>query len=284
MSVAGQTERTGRECVRPGGEAAGQATGGRGARVSSRYRQDVCGVDEAGRGPWAGPVVVAAVILPRELRITGLADSKLLAPAVREMLFDQIVAEAMVATVIVAATRVDAMNIRQATLWGMARAVAALPVRPTITLIDGLDVPPGLTMAGRALVRGDQRSSAISAASIVAKVTRDRLMVRLAQAFPAYGFERHKGYGTPEHRDALAANGPCQHHRRSFAPVREALACLAGDGPTGQPLVDASVPPVPCLAVEAVAAGEGLIAVVTNDQATGRPARRAASRGVRAAG
>ena len=194
------------------------------ARVRSRFEQAVAGVDEAGRGPWAGPVVVAAVLLPRGLRIEGLADSKELTPQVREMLFNVIVREAEVSTVVVAAQRIDTLNIRGATLWGMARAVATLPCAPTVALIDGIDVPPNLSICGRALVQGDRRSSAISAASIVAKVTRDRLMTRLAEAFPGYGFERHKGYGTPEHRAALSALGPCIHHRRSFAPVREALA------------------------------------------------------------
>ena len=173
--------------------------------------------------------MVAAVILPRRFRIDGLADSKLLTHEVREALFAIICREAMVSTVVVGAARVDAMNIRGATLWGMARAVATLPEPPTIALVDGIDVPPGLRVKGRALVKGDQRSTAISAASIVAKVTRDRLMIRLASAFPGYGFERHKGYGTPEHRDALATLGPCVHHRRSFAPVRLALASLLGE-------------------------------------------------------
>lgn len=207
--------------------AAGAVRAVRTARARSRFEQTIAGVDEAGRGPWAGPVVVAAVVLPRTLKIEGLADSKELTAPVRETLFEVIVREAAVSTVVVGATRVDVMNIRAATLWGMARAVATLPHAASIALIDGLDVPPALSVRGRALVRGDQRSSAISAASIVAKVTRDRLMVRLAEAFPAYGFERHKGYGTPEHRDALAAHGPCVHHRRSFAPVREALARAA---------------------------------------------------------
>ncbi|WP_108659828.1 ribonuclease HII [Acuticoccus kandeliae] len=202
-----------------------------------RYSQTVCGVDEAGRGPWAGPVVVAAVILPRDRRIDGIADSKVLTAEVRAELFDYIVREATVSTAIVGASRIDTMNIRAATLWGMVRAVETLPDLPTVALIDGKDIPPGLTVRGRALIKGDGRSTAIAAASIVAKVTRDRLMTRLARAFPGYGFERHKGYGTPEHREALDALGPCCHHRRSFAPIREAyervapppLAAMAGD-------------------------------------------------------
>ncbi|MCF3935547.1 ribonuclease HII [Acuticoccus sp. M5D2P5] len=186
-------------------------------------------MDEAGRGPWAGPVVVAAVILPRERLIDGIADSKVLSPQVRNEIYEMIVREAMVSTVVVSAPRIDRMNIRAATLWGMVRAVETLPDAPTVALIDGRDLPNGLTIKGRALVKGDGRSTAIGAASIVAKVTRDRMMTRLARAFPGYGFERHKGYGTAEHREALDRLGPCLHHRRSFAPIREAYARLAGE-------------------------------------------------------
>ncbi|MBJ3776678.1 ribonuclease HII [Acuticoccus sp. 2012] len=196
-------------------------------RHPSPFRQAVCGVDEAGRGPLAGPVVVAAVILPRDHRIDGIADSKVLSPAVRERLFEIIVREAMVSTVVVGAARIDAMNIRMATLWGMRRAIAALPQAPTVALIDGRDLPPGVVTKCRALVDGDARSTAIGAASIVAKVTRDRLMTRLALSCPGYGFERHKGYATAEHRAALAALGASIHHRRSFAPVRAALEAHA---------------------------------------------------------
>ncbi|RAI00557.1 ribonuclease HII [Acuticoccus sediminis] len=199
-------------------------------RSLSRYEKIVCGVDEAGRGPWAGPVVVAAVILPRDMKIEGVADSKILSHKVRTELFDYIAAEAMVSTVVVSARRVDEMNIRAATLWGMRKAVATLPVRPSVALIDGRDMPDGLCVPGRPLVGGDGRSSAIAAASIVAKVTRDRLMIHLAKTFPRYGFERHKGYGTPEHREALATFGPSIHHRRSFAPVRACFAPEAMDG------------------------------------------------------
>ncbi len=127
------------------------------------------------------------------------------------------------------------MNIRGATLWGMRRAVATLPLRPTVALIDGRDIPADLCVPGRAMIGGDGRSTAIGAASIVAKVTRDRLMTQLARAFPDYGFERHKGYGTPEHRETLATFGPCVHHRRSFAPVR---ACLGVDDAPGAAAAD----------------------------------------------
>ena len=191
---------------------------------ASRFRQIVCGVDEAGRGPLAGPVVVAAVVLPRDQRIDGLADSKTLSAAMRDALFERIVSEAIVASVSVGPRRIDAMNIRAATLWGMAQAVNALSLAPTVALVDGRDRPPGLLVPARAVVGGDRKSSAIAAASIVAKVTRDRLMARLAAVAPEYGFERNKGYPTREHRAALAALGPSSHHRLSFAPVRDAAA------------------------------------------------------------
>lgn len=214
-------------------------------RRRSRYSQIVCGVDEAGRGPLAGPVVVAAVVLPRSGRIEGLADSKILAEAERERLFEEIVHNASVSTVVVGPGRIDALNIRGATLWGMTRAVEALPESPTIALVDGRDSPPGLRMPVRPMVGGDRRSTAVSAASIVAKVTRDRLMTRLAAAFPGYGFERHKGYPTPEHRAALMALGPCAQHRRTFAPVREALERSMQAEPPPLVIADAPAAAVP---------------------------------------
>lgn len=189
------------------------------------YRSpDICGVDEAGRGPLAGPVAVAAVILDPERPISGLADSKTLSAAARDDLYDEIMAKADVSLVLVSSARIDALNIRAATLWGMARAVDALPVRPRQALIDGRDVPPGLSVPAEALVKGDQLSPAISAASIIAKVTRDRVMARLCSRYPQYGFSQHMGYPTAQHKDALLRYGPCPHHRRSFRPVREALA------------------------------------------------------------
>lgn len=189
----------------------------------SRYRQVICGVDEAGRGPWAGPVVVAAVILDRDNPIEGLDDSKKLSPARREVLFAEIMASACIATAIVGYRRIETMNIRGASLYGMARAIDGLALRPTLALIDGNALPPGCSVKTRALVGGDGRSASIAAASIVAKVTRDRLMVRLARACPGYGFEAHKGYGTPQHRAALDLLGPSIHHRRTFAPIRALL-------------------------------------------------------------
>ena len=184
----------------------------------------VCGVDEAGRGPWAGPVVVAAVVFHGKRPPEGLGDSKVLTAEARERLFSAILDVADVSVVLASPGRIDAMNIRGATLWAMARAVAGLADRPAGALVDGRDVPPGLVCEGRALVRGDARSPSIAAASIVAKVTRDRLMTALAGSVPGYGFERHKGYGTPEHAAALADLGVSIHHRRSFEPVRARLA------------------------------------------------------------
>ncbi|WMS41289.1 ribonuclease HII [Acuticoccus sp. MNP-M23] len=190
----------------------------------SRYRQIVCGVDEAGRGPWAGPVVVAAVILDRASPIHGLDDSKKLSAHRREVLFGEIMASSWVAVATVGCDRIEAMNIRGATLHGMTLAIGGLALRPTLALIDGNALPPGCPVKARALVGGDGRSASIAAASIVAKVTRDRLMVRLARACPGYGFEAHKGYGTARHREALDRLGPSIHHRRGFAPIRAALA------------------------------------------------------------
>ena len=180
----------------------------------------VCGVDEVGRGPWAGPVVVAAVVFQDGAAIPAVTDSKLLSEARREALFEEILEAAFVSVAVAPPRLIDSLNIRRATLEAMARAVAGVADAARGVLVDGRDVPPGLRLPAVALVGGDRLSPAIAAASIVAKVTRDRMMVRLAERVAGYGFERHKGYGTPEHAAALAALGPCEHHRRSFAPVR----------------------------------------------------------------
>ncbi len=180
----------------------------------------MAGVDEAGRGTLAGPVVAAAVVLPPGARLRGLADSKTLTPAARERLYRRITDRALAVGVGRAeAATVDAANILQATLMAMAQAVAALPQPPEIVLVDGGIAPP-LSVPCHAIPHGDALVSAISAASIVAKVTRDRLMEELAARFPAYGFERHKGYGTAEHQAALRRFGPCAIHRVTFGPVR----------------------------------------------------------------
>src|SRR5438093_1348089 len=182
----------------------------------------VAGCDEAGRGPLAGPVVAAAVILDPARIPRGLDDSKKLTPEAREKLYLKICASAQVAVAFAPPTRIDCHNIRQASLWAMARAVAALPVRPRLVFVDGCD-RIAVSCECEAVIGGDGLIASIAAASIVAKVTRDRLMARLGLAHPGYGFERHMGYSVPEHFEALSKLGPTIHHRRSFAPVAELL-------------------------------------------------------------
>jgi ribonuclease HII len=181
----------------------------------------IAGVDEAGRGPLAGPVTVAAVILDPTRPIQGLNDSKKLTEAKREALYPQIIENALAhCVVMVMPEEIDRINIYQATMAGMSRAVAGLMPAAEQALIDGNALPRDLPCPGRAIIGGDGLEPAISAASILAKVTRDRWMVALDQEHPGYGFAIHKGYGTPAHLDALKRLGPCPHHRRSFAPVK----------------------------------------------------------------
>lgn len=185
----------------------------------------IAGCDEAGRGPLAGPVVAAAVILDPARIPRGLNDSKKLDAAAREALYEKICATAQVAVAFGGVARIDRDNILRASLWALARAVRALPVRPRLVFVDGnykIDVACDCV----AVVSGDALVASVAAASIVAKVTRDRLMVRLGLEHPGYGFERHMGYSVPEHFAALARLGPTVHHRRSFAPVAEKLALL----------------------------------------------------------
>jgi ribonuclease HII len=182
----------------------------------------VAGVDEAGRGPLAGPVVAAAVILDQRQPIQGLADSKVLSPARRDGLYDEIRARALCCCIAEASVdEIDRLNILHATMLAMSRAVEGLRLKPNRVLVDGNRLPP-LEVPAEAIVKGDARVKAISAASILAKVHRDRLCLDLHDAHPQYGFAGHKGYPTPEHLDALRRHGPCAHHRRSFAPVRQA--------------------------------------------------------------
>ncbi|MEX3007897.1 ribonuclease HII [Hoeflea sp. TYP-13] len=180
----------------------------------------VAGADEAGRGPLAGPVVAAAVILDPENIPPGLDDSKKLTAKKRQSLFDLILATAEVAVASSGPTHIDRTDIRKASLDAMRRALAALPRLPEYALIDGRDVPPGLRCRARAVIKGDARSLSIAAASIVAKVMRDRMMERSAADFPDFGFDKHAGYGTAAHRKAIADNGPCSLHRMSFRPMR----------------------------------------------------------------
>ena len=191
----------------------------------------MAGVDEAGRGPLAGPVVAAAVILDDLKPIKGLADSKVLSPAKRERLFDEIRAKALACCIAEASVEeIDRLNILQATLLAMSRAVAGLRLLPHRVLVDGKQLPP-LTMTAAAIVKGDSKVPAISAASILAKVHRDRLCVDLHQAYPAYGFAGHKGYPTAAHLAALQAHGACAAHRRSYAPVRAVIMAAAAERP-----------------------------------------------------
>lgn len=187
------------------------------ADVDSRI---VAGTDEAGRGPLAGPVVAAAVVLDRHAIPPGLDDSKKLTAAKREELFVQILFHADVAIATSGPGHIDRLDIRQASLDAMRRALAALPRRPNFALIDGRDVPASLCCPARAVIKGDSRSLSIAAASIVAKVARDRMMTHAASCFDAYGFDRHAGYGTAAHRQAIADHGPCRLHRMSFRPLR----------------------------------------------------------------
>jgi ribonuclease HII len=187
-------------------------------------RDVLAGVDEAGRGCWAGPVVAAAVILPPRARCVGLDDlddSKRLLPATREVLFAAIRGCAIGwAACAVSAAEIDRLNILAATLEAMRRAVGRLRPAPAVILVDGLQVP---RVAGEArpVVKGDGTSAAIAAASVVAKVLRDRIMVVQGRRYPDYGFAAHKGYGAPQHREALARLGPCPLHRRSYQPVAD---------------------------------------------------------------
>jgi len=183
----------------------------------------VAGVDEAGRGPLAGPVLAAAVMLDPRKPIAGLRDSKKLAPKRREQLFEQINERALCCSVAWASVEeIERLNILQATLLAMQRAVAGLRLRPTRVLVDGNRLP-ALDLPAQALVQGDDRVAAIAAASIVAKVRRDRLCADWHALYPDYGFDRHKGYGTALHLEALRRCGPTPLHRRGFAPVAAVL-------------------------------------------------------------
>jgi ribonuclease HII len=186
----------------------------------------VAGVDEAGRGPLAGPVVTAAVVFTRGYP-PGLDDSKRLTANQRHALFDAILARGTVSIAVASRARIDRMNILRASLWAMSRAVAGLSCGADHVLVDGNMLPPNLPCPAEAIVDGDALSVSIAAASIIAKVTRDRLMGNVGRAYPGYGFERHMGYSTPEHFEALREHGPCAQHRQSFAPVREQQLLLA---------------------------------------------------------
>lgn len=190
-------------------------------RLLKRGVWPVAGVDEAGRGPLAGPVAAAAVILDPQNLPRGVNDSKQLAPDMREKLFEAIMARALaVAVGFASAAEIDAVNIRQATFRAMRRALAALAAAPAYVLIDGNDLAPRLACPGETIVKGDGAILSVAAASIIAKVARDRLMRRLCAVHPAYGFSRHVGYATAAHLAAIERHGPCPFHRLSFSPFR----------------------------------------------------------------
>lgn len=190
-----------------------------------RYRGTVAGVDEAGRGPWAGPVVAAAVVLDRARVPAGLDDSKSLTEAARERLFAALQGAAIIGVGQASVAEIDALNILQATMLAMERAVAALGRGIDHVLVDGNRLPKWPWPAS-AIIGGDGLSTSIAAASIIAKVTRDRMMAAFDAEYPGYGWAANKGYGTAEHARALASLGVCPQHRRSFAPVRARLAAL----------------------------------------------------------
>jgi len=197
----------------------------------------IAGVDEAGRGPLAGPVVAAAVILDDKKRIRGLNDSKLLTPATRDRLYDEIRAKALCCSIGEASVEeIDRLNILHATMLAMKRAVEGLRLKPAKVLVDGNRLPV-LRIPAEAIIGGDAKVKSISAASILAKVHRDRLCLTLHALHPQYGFDAHKGYCTALHLAALKQHGACEIHRRSFAPVREALG-LVLTGNEVQPLDD----------------------------------------------
>lgn len=189
----------------------------------------IAGVDEAGRGPWAGPVVAAAVVLDPDRIPQGIDDSKVLDPEERERLFERIGATAIgIGVGVGEVERIERDNILAATMWAMSQAVSKLSCRPRLVIIDG-NRAPRLKCETRTIVKGDAKCLSIAAASIVAKVTRDRMMIALAREVPGYGFERHKGYGTPEHREALLRLGLSTHHRKSWKSVQLALGLIEAE-------------------------------------------------------
>jgi ribonuclease HII len=185
----------------------------------------IAGVDEAGRGPWAGPVVAAAVILDPEKIPANIDDSKALDEDSRAYLYRRIMKVAIVAVGIAEVDRIDRDNILGATLWAMAQAISQLAEIPKLVLVDG-NKAPRVAMQTRTIIKGDAKCLSIAAASIIAKVTRDRIMRQMARDYPGYGFERHKGYGTPEHQSAIDKLGVSPLHRRSFKPVQLALSLV----------------------------------------------------------
>ncbi|MFQ5562601.1 MAG: ribonuclease HII [Parvularculaceae bacterium] len=190
--------------------------------IEESLHAPVAGIDEAGRGPWAGPVVAAAVILDPDCTPDGVRDSKTLSEKRREEIAVELWETARIGVGVASVEEIDALNILQATFLAMARAEAALPTQPNFCIVDGSQKPK-LCAETRMVVKGDAKSLSIAAASIIAKTTRDRMMRELARDFPEYEWERNKGYGAPAHKDALARFGVTPHHRRSFAPIHNML-------------------------------------------------------------
>jgi len=187
----------------------------------ANYRK-IAGVDEAGRGPLAGPVVVAAVILPNHHTIVGLDDSKKLSAKKRDRLYNEIIQQAESYKIeIVSREKIDELNILQATLWGMEEAVLNLPQKPDFCLIDGNQMPQRIATISQTVIKGDGKYQSIAAASILAKVTRDRIMIELHKKYPEYNFLSNKGYPTKEHLQAMRLHGITPHHRRSYKPVQQ---------------------------------------------------------------
>ena len=181
----------------------------------------VAGVDEAGRGPLAGPVAAAAVIFPKDIDLSGINDSKKLTHKKREALFEEIKKKALSFSIAVIDNKIiDEINILQATFRAMSEAVSGLNIKPDLCLIDGNHKIPGLNFAQEAIIGGDAKSACIAAASILAKVTRDKIMDDYAKLYPQYSFEKHKGYGTKAHLEAIAKHGACPIHRKTFAPLK----------------------------------------------------------------
>jgi ribonuclease HII len=190
--------------------------------IEGTHEGIIAGIDEAGRGPWAGPVVAAAVVLDRKNIPQGIDDSKKLSKKVRERIFAELYESAQVGVGIVSVEEIDALNILQASMLAMSKAFAALPIVPDFALIDGNKIPK-LPCPAQFVIKGDSISLSIAAASIIAKVTRDRIMTDLGLAHPEYRWGNNSGYGTKDHQLALAAYGVTEHHRRSFRPIRELL-------------------------------------------------------------
>ncbi len=197
--------------------------------LRSRGFSKIAGIDEAGRGPLAGPVAAAAVILPESYTLTGLDDSKKISPAKREALYEKITTDPRILWAVATASReeIDTLNILRATHLAMKRAAESLSVVPDHCLIDGLPVK-NFPLPHDGIVKGDGLSLSIAAASIIAKVTRDRIMLAADREFPEFGFAKHQGYGTKVHLEALRTHGPCCHHRRSFQPVAQLTLLLDG--------------------------------------------------------